>query len=1175
MDIDDDDDQQRANVEERSSASCSWWEQPALVWNYRPMPYSDSSSSEYWAVTPPGITEVRAQAQEDPGLLCKKNDDDSTTAGDDVVPSGGTTYSSFPIKMSYARFFDSTVELAAQLRVAISDEVSKSRIQEGAKQKYQRVAGELLLSVAVAVAIPEGPFLPLAMAAVHALNVPWSLLDNNNSSSSSSNHRFDEAEAPIEISAVLLPLDPADGRERLAHMLQEANPAVVLTAADCDRDTLQELINQLARSHDNNKDEVEEDSHHPLYRTSRIQVLNVRQILRQTLRTQHRKTGSSERARRPVTREETANSSLQKQLNAYAKETARTAFWKNGNTFKDDDDDCADYSSRRNRISHLVYTSGTTGQPKGCLSSINSLQNYLTAKNKFHGVTCSSSSSTVVVLLASAVTFDPCLSDVLATLTAHRTLALARRRELLENLAPTLRSLSVSHVLCTPTLWSTTLLQQQQPQTSKRNKAFPYLRVVALGGEKIPNPILRAWASPAVRNVDKMSSLDEDDDSDSFRLCATFGVTEACVYQTMGEVFATDSSSAVVGQDVGLPFEGLRVRICDERVQDSLVDVAAAVTDGHQDGGVGEVVLSGNQLDSLSSYLQRPDLTVAKFVEENGTVYYRTGDRGKIDPITSRLRIMGRIAGEDGMVKFNGVRVELGEIENAIVDCNTDQSVVVDAIVVATQQDEYSNTATNLYAYVILSPDCLMELGISSAVPDTGLLCSDGPLLTLLRERCRTSARVIPSAFIVLPRVPLSPTGKRYRRGVPSVKDAVDMATQYDSEGKGSGSVPLFAYGRTGSLVTKQIIDCLNLQSSQEKLLTTKATFGMLGGDSLGATRLVRSLYALHHGRRDSRFIGGEFGALGGPFAVVHLLSARNLGAYVDWLDKHGVCESQVVERRKEGPAGSIGVGNDNMPVEEESLPSSTTTTSDTLVLYDALLQAVTARSTRIAMALLDIGADPNQGEHGGRLGKTSGRRDRKRVFRSGPLHLACLQGEPELVAKLLKKKAKYNSPDASGLFPIHLAVASEFSQSSSTEEEDIRRLSCLRHLLEAGAPLSMKDGSQQTILHAAARSGHCRVLRFALEQWVARSPADEKRDSREWRDNWSRTALHWAVLNGNVESLRILLEMGCRANPVKLTASQMKSSIASESPIEICRRVHGDSPTGRKMADLLQAAGR
>ena len=1144
------------------------------------MQYSNSSNSDYWAVTPPGIAEERAQAQEDPGLLCKKNDDGSTTAGDDAVPSGETASASCPIKMSYARFFNLTIELAAQLRVEISDEVSRTRIQEADKQKYQRVAGGLLLSVAVAVAIPEGPFLPLAMAAVHALNVPWSLLDNNRSS----NHRLDdEAEAPVEISVVLLPLDPADGRERLAHMLQEANPAVVLTAADCDRERLQELINQLTDSHDNNKDEVEEDSHHPLYRTSRIQVLNVRQLLRQTLRTQHRQTSSSERARRPVVREETANSSLQEQLNAYAKETARTAFWKNGTTFEDDDDDCADNNPRRNRISHLVYTSGTTGQPKGCLSSINSLQNYLTAKNKFHGVTCASSLSTVVVLLASAVTFDPCLSDVLATLTAHRTLALARRRELLENLGPTLRSLSVSHVLCTPTLWSTTLLQQQpqQPQTSKRNKAFPHLRVVALGGEKIPNTILRAWARPAVRNAEMLSSLDEDDDRDSFRLCATFGVTEACVYQTMGEVFATDSSSAAVGQDVGLPFEGLRVRICDERVQDSLVNVAAAAaaaaTDGHQDGGVGEVVLSGNQLDSVSSYLQRPDLTAAKFVEENGTVYYRTGDRGKIDPVTSRLRIMGRIAGEDGMVKFNGVRVELGELENAVVDSNTDQSVVVDAMVVAAQQDECSNTATNLYAYVILSPDCLLELGISSAVPDTGLLCSDGPLLTLLRERCRTSARVIPSAFIVLPRVPLSPTGKRYRRGVPSVKDAVVMATQYDSEENGSGPVPLSVYGRTGPLVTKQIIDCLNLQSSQEKLLTTKATFGILGGDSLGATRLVRSLYALHHGRRDSRFIGGEFGALGGPFAVVHLLSARNLGAYVDWLDKHGVCESQVAEGRKEGPAGSIGVGDDNMPVEEESLPSSTTTTSDSLALYDALLQAVTARSTRIAMALLDIGADPNQGEHGGRLGKTSGRRDRKRVFRSGPLHLACLQGEPELVARLLKKKAKYNSPDASGLFPIHLAVASEFSQASTTEEEDIRRLSCLRHLLNAGAPLSMKDGSQQTILHAAARSGHCRVLRFVLEQWVARlcSPADEKRDSREWRDNWSRTAVHWAVLNGNVESLRILLEMGCKANPVKLTASQMKSSIASESPMEICRRVHGDTPIGRKMSDLLQAAAR
>ena len=85
------------------------------------------------------------------------------------------------------------------------------------------------------------------------------------------------------------------------------------------------------------------------------------------------------------------------------------------------------------------------------------------------------------------------------------------------------------------------------------------------------------------------------------------------------------------------------------------------------------------------------------------------------------------------------------------------------------------------------------------------------------------------------------------------------------------------------------------------------------------------------------------------------------------------------------------------------------------------------------------------------------------------------------------------NIPDATGYFPIHLACSRRIegkqslsdadgtngnADSSSSpppptpwneEEEDLSRLECVKLLLEAGTPISIKDGNKQTILHPAA----------------------------------------------------------------------------------------------------------
>ena len=130
--------------------------------------------------------------------------------------------------------------------------------------------------------------------------------------------------------------------------------------------------------------------------------------------------------------------------------------------------------------------------------------------------------------------------------------------------------------------------------------------------------------------------------------------------------------------------------------------------------------------------------------------------------------------------------------------------------------------------------------------------------------------------------------------------------------------------------------------------------------------------------------------------------------------------------------------------------------TDDEIELYEALLQSTSSRFTNIAMALLDIGADPNIQESEGRIGKVTDRNTQKKLFRSNPLHLACLHGEPQLVQKLLNKGAKHNVPNASSLFPLHLAAGGEYHNSSTTNEDD-QRLICVQLLLQAGCPLRIQ----------------------------------------------------------------------------------------------------------------------
>jgi acyl-CoA synthetase (AMP-forming)/AMP-acid ligase II len=931
----------------------------------------------------------------------------------------------------------------------------------------------------VAVAIPEGPYLAISILSIFVLN----LCGGGGGGGGDGNTKEASAAAYCPI---ILPLDPEEGNDRLLYMFKDAQPSIVLYATNEDYEKLKKCCGCV-----NNNDHGSSTSS-----TSRTRFYNVRHLLQEHVSMDQQLS----------TIRSFCNTLLDTTLASW---TVSPPSSSSSSTITKQS------QSQSNHPSHIVYTSGTTGNPKGCTSSISALVHYIQVKNQSHHVSYTSN-----VFLASALPFDPCLSDIIATWSAFATLSMPCREDMKsgEDLGRLLRELDVTHVLCTPSLWSGVhgVVGEEEGKERRdgegaagggaggRGGVLGKLEVVALGGECISRRVRQWWGRRKM--MKKRNMMEEEmegvvggfDEGGKLRLLSTYGVTEACVYQTIGEVFADDEESdeeeehgmglvlEKKGHDIGLPMDGMEVLVWRESKEEedgNVVDWESSCSElvvPH--GTAGELVLKGRQLDEFSGYLNMPEASRQKFLLINGEVYYRTGDRGYIHPRSGHLYILGRIGGEEGMVKINGIRVELGEIEHSIMDPVDVSSevvappVVIGCIVTVLVVDDEGHK--KLIAYCVLSDQCLQEIGVTSFPHNGGgIICSSGPLLTLLRARCKEKVRkgCVPSNFVLIKRIPLTRTGKINRGALPAIETCLTLDEAVSRGGK--PQVHLSDYGRCGNFVANELATCLNLHESQRRMITTTANFAMLGGDSLAATRIVRALYASHHGLQNARSLGGAFGIFDGVFNASNLIRSNSLGEYIDLLDSSGVLSSVPAEQ-----------------FHSKDISSRTITKTEENHLYDALIQAITMNQSTIAVSLLLHGANPNLEEHGQRLGNTSGRLEQRDTFHSNPLHLACVKGDLRVVrALLMVGHCNCKSPDSSGTYPIHLAcsgLGDGIAMDSSTEyneHEDRQRLECVKLLLDLGkVPLPMKNSSKQSVLHCAARGGYCILLDYLLTRWNA-----------------------------------------------------------------------------------------
>ncbi|GAA2526042.1 amino acid adenylation domain-containing protein [Winogradskya humida] len=413
-------------------------------------------------------------------------------------------------------------------------------------------------------------------------------------------------------------------------------------------------------------------------------------------------------------------------------------------------------------LAYVIYTSGSTGRPKGVCVAHRQVIRLLDSCDDALDLPAGG-----VWSLFHSYAFDFSVWELWGALTRGGRVVLVDRETARDpyRFAALLEAEQVSVLSQTPGAF-----RNLRAALGERPLTGLGVRTVVLGGEKLDVPELDGWlGTPA---------------GDGVLLVNMYGITETTVHVTQRLVTAADLTADATSP-IGRPLGDLTVRVLDRNQR----PVPIGVT--------GEMYVGGAGL--ARGYLGRPGLTADRFVPDPyapGARMYRTGDRARWTS-DGDLEFRGRA---DDQVKIRGHRIELGEVEAALLR----HPGVAQAAVVARgeRSGEY-----RLDAYLVLD---------AAAGPSRDELRAW--LLGWLPEP------MVPAAFNVLNRLPLTANGKVDRAALPTGRvAALDTARRH---------VP-------PATPTERILAdvwCEALDADQVGILDR---FFDLGGDSILALRVV------------------------------------------------------------------------------------------------------------------------------------------------------------------------------------------------------------------------------------------------------------------------------------------------------------------------------------------------
>ncbi|MCG5104728.1 non-ribosomal peptide synthetase [Oceanobacillus alkalisoli] len=300
---------------------------------------------------------------------------------------------------------------------------------------------------------------------------------------------------------------------------------------------------------------------------------------------------------------------------------------------------------------YILYTSGSTGNPKGVKIKESGLINYLDWSIKQYGPKWNMS-------LFTSISFDLTITSVFIPLLTGSSLTIYPEsddefvRKIFENERLDIVKLTPAHLR----------ILNQYPKFTN------HIHSIIVGGEALPAALCQSISEkyPGIRIFNE------------------YGPTEAtigCIVHQYGE--ADETKSTV---QIGYPIQNTKIYILDE-----YKNILPA-------GAIGEIYIGGIQV--ADGYLNNPEKTKESFIynERLDIELYRTGDYGRVNG-NGAFEYLGR---KDTQVKVRGYRIELEEIESQLLE----MLQVKDAVVLV---QSFSSGAVDLVAYIVSEEEIEIE----------------------------------------------------------------------------------------------------------------------------------------------------------------------------------------------------------------------------------------------------------------------------------------------------------------------------------------------------------------------------------------------------------------------------------------------------------------------------------